>query len=143
MKIRDYTAHDRQACLQILEGNTPNFFVPTDRNDFSNFLDNLPGPYYIIEAQEQIVACGGWAMRGHEMAVLTWGIVRRDLHRQGIGRELLQYRLKSIQSDGRATVVRILTVQLVQEFFAKQGFVVVDVAPTGFGAGLDRVTTTL
>jgi hypothetical protein len=39
--------------------------------------------------------------------------------------------------------VRLRTVPLVQEFFARQGFDVVDVVPNGYGAGLDRVTMAL
>jgi GNAT superfamily N-acetyltransferase len=133
----------RQSCLQVLHGNTPEFFVLKDRDDFSRFLDNLPGPYFVIEDRGLIVACGGWAMDAEEVAALTWGMVRRDLHRQGIGRDLLHYRLKAIRADGRAKVVRLRTVPLVQEFFARQGFDVVDVVPNGYGAGLDRVTMAL
>jgi N-acetylglutamate synthase-like GNAT family acetyltransferase len=143
MKIRNYSVHDRQSCVQVLDGNTPEFFVPKDRDDFSRFLDNLPGPYFVIEDRGLIVACGGWAMDAEEVAALTWGMVRRDLHRQGIGRDLLHYRLKAIRADGRAKVVRLRTVPLVQEFFARQGFDVVDVVPNGYGAGLDRVTMAL
>jgi N-acetylglutamate synthase-like GNAT family acetyltransferase len=82
-------------------------------------------------------------MDAEEVAALTWGMVRRDLHRQGIGRDLLHYRLKAIRADGRAKVVRLRTVPLVQEFFARQGFDVVDVVPNGYGPGLDRVTMAL
>ena len=82
MKIRNYSVHDRQSCLQVLDGNTPEFFVPKDRDDFSRFIDNLPGPYFVIEDRGIIVACGGWAMDAEEVAALTWGMVRRDLHRQ-------------------------------------------------------------
>ncbi len=143
MEIRSYSVLDLQACLEILEGNTPEFFVPEDRDDFSEFLDNLPGPYFVIEEQGTIIACGGWAMDAENVAALTWGMVRRNLHRRGIGRDLLRYRLKTIRDDGRAKLVRIRTVQLVQGFFAREGFAVVDVVPNGFGAGLNRVTMDL
>jgi N-acetylglutamate synthase-like GNAT family acetyltransferase len=143
VKIRNYSVHDRQSCLQVLDGNTPEFFVPKDRDEFSRFLDNLPGPYFVIEDRELIVACGGWAMDAEEVAALTWGMVRRDLHRQGIGRDLLHYRLRAIWADGHAKVVQLRTVPPVQEFFARQGFDVVDVVPNGYGAGLDRVTMAL
>jgi N-acetylglutamate synthase-like GNAT family acetyltransferase len=143
VNIRAYRVHDRDACLQILEGNTPEFFVPNDRDELANFLDNLPGPYYIVEQTGEVIACGGWAMDDEQIGVLTWGMVRRELHRQGIGRVLLHFRLNAIREDGRAKIVRIRTVQLVQGFYEREGFKVIDVVPNGYGEGLDRVTMTL
>jgi ribosomal protein S18 acetylase RimI-like enzyme len=143
MKIRSYKVRDRDACLLILDGNTPQFFIPKDRADFANFLDALPGPYYVVEQAGAVVACGGWAMDDEHIAALTWGMVHRGFHRQGIGRLLLHHRLNAIQHDGRARMVRIRTIQLVQGFFQREGFEVVDVVPNGFGEGLDRVTMIL
>jgi hypothetical protein len=57
-----------------------------------------------------------------------------------LGRELLRFRLNAIRNDGRATLVRVRTAQLVQGFFVREGFSVVDVVLNEFGAGLDKVT---
>ena len=143
MEIRSYSVRDRQACLDILRGNTPEYFVPQDHDEFCGFLDNLPGPYFVVQQQKELVACGGWAMNSASVAALTWGMVRRNYQRRGIGRDLLRYRLEAIRNSSRARVVRILTVQLVQEFFAQAGFAVVEVEPNGYGVGLDRVTMDL
>src|SRR4030095_11637810 len=140
MNIRSYSQSDRHACLEILESNTPEFFIPTDCDGYGAFLDNLPGPYFVLEEFGQITACGGWAMDADGVADLTWGMVRRDLHRRGLGRELLRFRLHAIRHDNRRTVVRGWTAQLVQGFFVREGFSVVDVVLSGFGAGLDKVT---
>src|SRR5262245_37689495 len=133
MKIRSYHAQDRDACLRILDGNTPQFFVSKDRDDFANFLDELPGPYYVVEQSGAVVACGGWAMDEEHIAVLTWGMVHCDFHRQGIGRLLLHHRLNAIRQDGRSRWVRIRTIQRMQGFFQREGFEIVDVVPNGFG----------
>jgi GNAT superfamily N-acetyltransferase len=106
----------------------------------SIFLDNLPGPYFVLEQFGQIAACRGWALDTAGVADLTWGMVRRNFHRRGLGRELLRFRLNAIRNDGRATLVRVRTAQLVQGFFVREGFSVVDVVLNGFGAGLDKVT---
>jgi GNAT superfamily N-acetyltransferase len=140
MKIRSYSQSDRHACLEILESNTPEFFIPTDCDGYATFLDNLPGPYFVLEQFGQIAACGGWALDTAGVADLTWGMVRRKFHRRGLGRELLRFRLNAIRNDGRATLVRVRTAQLVQGFFIREGFSVVDVVLNGFGAGLDKVT---
>ena len=140
MNIRSYSQSDRHACLEILESNTPEFFIPTDCDRYATFLDNLPGPYFVLEQFGQIAACGGWALDKAGVADLTWGMVRRKFHRRGLGRELLRFRLNAIRNDGRATLVRVRTAQLVQGFFVREGFRVVDVVPNGFGAALDKVT---
>jgi ribosomal protein S18 acetylase RimI-like enzyme len=142
-RIRPYAPRDRETCLSILDGNTPEFFVSADRNAFAKFLDNRPGPYFVVEEHGTIVACGGWAIESHDVAVLTWGMIRRDLHRRGIGRRLIHHRLVAIRADSCANTVRVRTVQLVQEFFAREGFAVTGVVPNGFGQGLDQVTMEL
>jgi GNAT superfamily N-acetyltransferase len=140
MNIRSYSQSDRHACLEILESNTPEFFIPTDCDGYATFLDNLPGPYFVLEQFGQIAACGGWALDTAGVADLTWGMVRRKFHRRGLGRELLRFRLNAIRNDGRATLVRVRTAQLVEGFFVREGFSVVDVVLNGFGTGLDKVT---
>jgi hypothetical protein len=143
MKIRPYSPQDRQACLDILEENTPEFFVREDREALNAFLLDLPGPYFVVEEQGAIIACGGWAPEADRVAVLTWGMVRRRLHRRGIGRTLLRFRLAAISADATVSIIRLRTVQLVQGFFIREGFVAVAVVPNGFGPGLDRVTMEL
>jgi N-acetylglutamate synthase-like GNAT family acetyltransferase len=143
VEIRRYSENDRRACLDILDENTPEYFVVGDRASLDDFLGGLPGPYFVAEEEGRVIACGGWAMTSGDSAVLTWGMVRRALHRRGIGRSMLRFRLDSIKAEGRASVVEVQTVQLVQRFFAREGFSVVNVVPDGFGQGLDRVTMEL
>jgi GNAT superfamily N-acetyltransferase len=140
MDTRAYATTDRESCLEILAENTPEYFVPADRASLDEFLSNLPGPYFVVVDRDCIVACGGWASGQADDVVLTWGMVRRALHRKGIGRALLRFRLDAIEREAQAKVVRLHTVQLVQGFFAREGFVVVGVEPNGFGPGLDQVT---
>src|SRR6185503_4670446 len=106
-------------------------------------LDSLPGPYFIIEDKGTVIGCGGWALDSEDVAALTWGMVRRDYHQRGIGRELLRYRIQAIRDDGRAKVLRLRTIPRVQGFFAREGFNVVDIVPDGYGPGMDRVTMEL
>jgi N-acetylglutamate synthase-like GNAT family acetyltransferase len=140
MDIRPYAGRDRQTCLEILEGNSPEFFLLKERDDLAAFLDNLPGPYFVLDDNGRIDACGGWAIDPDRVAVMTWGMVRRELHRQGLGRALLRFRLNDIRNHSKATRVRVRTVPLTQGFFVREGFEIVDVVPDGYGAGLDKVT---
>jgi hypothetical protein len=140
MNVRSYLQSDRQACLEILGSNTPEYFAPADCESYAGFLDNLPGPYFVAEVPGQIAACGGWAMDIDGVADLTWGMVRRGLHRSGLGRQLLRFRRDAIRAETQATRLRVRTTQLVNEFFVREGFTVVDIVPNGFGLGQDKVT---
>ena len=139
-RFRSYALADRKACLDVLESNTPPFFLPTDRLLFEAFLQQLPGPYFVLTEHDRVAACGGCASDADGAAALTWGMVRRDLHCRGLGRELLRYRLDVIGGTGAPTLVRVRTSQLVQGFFETEGFTLRSVVPNGFGPGLDKVT---
>ena len=138
--IRPYTVEDAAVCMDILEVNTPEFFLPADRQELAAFLDDLPEPYFMVEEQGRIVARGGWAMDPEGVADLTWCMVRRNSQRCGIGCMLLHHRLAGVRTESSASRARVRTTQLVQGFFAREGFREVEVIPAGFGAGLDQVT---
>src|SRR5581483_6270996 len=94
MHIREYHPADREACLAILEGNTPDFYLPHEEADFSVFLDRLQCRYFLIEDEAGIIACGGYHIEEDTgTATLDWGMVSRERHRRGLGRLLLLARL--------------------------------------------------
>ena len=137
--IRDYTPGDRSVCLAVFDSNTPQFFTFGERNEFTAFLDELPGPYFVAEADGSVVGCGGFAQGAdHGVCVLCWGMVHRDYHRQGIGKSLLTYRLNEIRSGPAVRRVTINTSQHTRAFFEKFGFTVERVVRDGYAAGLDR-----
>ncbi|MEZ4700837.1 MAG: GNAT family N-acetyltransferase [Rhodothermales bacterium] len=138
--VRPYMPADRATCLALLAGNTPRYFLPSDRDDYARFLDALPGPYVVIEHEGAMCAAGGWAMDPDGVAVLTWGLVDTALHRRGIGTRLVRHRLDAMREAGVAGEVRLHTIPQVQGFYEKLGFRVEVVAPDGFGPGFDRVT---
>jgi GNAT superfamily N-acetyltransferase len=137
--LRRYESKHRVGCLQVLTGNTPRFFAESERPEFETFLDHLPGPYFVVERDDAVLACGGWCFVSDATdARLTWGMVDAAVHRQGLGRALLRFRIAEALKSG-ASVVGLSTTQLVSGFFASEGFETVKKIPDGFGDGLDRV----
>jgi ribosomal protein S18 acetylase RimI-like enzyme len=60
--------------------------------------------------------------------------------RSGIGSMLLDHRLETfLREHPQIRRIETHTSQKVQGFYAKHGFVVVEVRPGGFGPGLDHV----
>ena len=140
VSTRIFESNDMSACLQVFDSNVPDFFHLSERREFETFLHSLPGPYLVLEADFDIVGCGGHAVRDDgRIADLCWGMIRRDLHGQGLGRHLTLARLEQATRDKRVQSVALSTSQHTVRFYEKLGFGVLEVIPDGFGAGLDRI----
>lgn len=139
--FRDYTAADREGCLDVFTSNIPEFFSESERDDFIDFLGRLPGRYgVVVDDCNRIVACGGVAhsRSNPKGAALTWGMVRRDLHRQGIGRILTNVRMEWIRQMPDITDAYIDTSHLTEAFYQKYGFATVKYTENGYRPGLHR-----
>lgn len=138
-RVRAYTSADRPACIALFDGNVPDYFAEIERADFLATLDEIED-YWVIELDGQgIVACGGYAVEASGEAALCWGMVRRDLHRRGLGERLLAERLRRIDADPAARQVVIETTQFSRGFYARYGFVVTREQADGFAPGYHLV----
>ena len=140
MDIRPYSLADRPRCLAVFDSNTPQFFDPSERSLFETYLDRDDLSYFVMDHDGDIVGCGGYYI-GEDglMANLVWGMVRRDLHKQGLGRFLLMFRLREITKANGVQMVRVGTSQHAAAFFEKQGFKAASVQKDGYGPGIDRI----
>lgn len=139
-RVRAFVESDVEACVALMRDNTPEFFTRSELADFEPWLMSNTSPYLVIEDDtREIIACGGYDVDAdRESAGLTWGMVARSKHRQGLGSLLLGERLKRIAEDGRASQVVLDTSQHSRGFFERYGFRVVSVQPDGYGPRLDR-----
>lgn len=138
MEIRSYRLEDAPACLAVFDSNTPPFFMPSERDEFASFLAEPGGTYLVGVADDLLVACGGyWPLHNAPVAALTWGMVHRDHHRRGLGRQLLECRLAALREHPGLVAVVLQTSQHSAPFFTQAGFVVEEVRPDGYGPGLD------
>ncbi|WAS91378.1 GNAT family N-acetyltransferase [Nannocystis punicea] len=141
VKIRPYTPADREACLALLRSNIPEHFSPAEEAELARFLDALPGPYFVVEDGGRLIASGGIAAeRDGVTATLCWGIVDATRQRSGVGTELLEHRLDVFLRDNpQIRQLQTNTSQKVQGFYAKHGFIVVEVRHRAYGPDLDHV----
>lgn len=137
MMFRAYRSEDRETCLAIFDSNVPRFFAPEERAEFADFLAHPLGFYFVLtDATDEVVACGGYGEIG-ESGVLTWGMVRRDLHKQGLGRLLLRERIESLkQTLPHLRDIRMNTSQYSVHFFEREGFRATQIKMNGFAPGL-------
>jgi predicted GNAT family N-acyltransferase len=138
--MRSYRSDDREGCLGIFDSNVPmGYFLAHERMEYESFLDHPPGPYLVVEDENEIVACGGFAPHSSEAGAVNmcWGMVARNRHKTGLGRLLLNERLRRVSSDPSAVVVVVNTSQHSCSFFAKMGFATHRVVRDGICPGID------
>lgn len=122
MEIRTYQLQDLEACLRLFDTNLPQHFAAHERPLFEAFLRSPSGSYFVMEKDGELLGCGGFAREGEPGLVsLTWGMVRGDLHRNGLGRFLLFYRLKEIGKLPGVSMVQLKTMPHTAPFFEKAG----------------------
>ena len=144
LHFRDYALADREGCLDVFDSNIPEFFSESEREDFVDFLQRLPGRYGVVvdsvDSNERIVGCGGIAasLSDPQGVDLTWGWVHHSLHRQGIGRVLTRERLVWAEQMPAVTVVYLNTSHLTEGFYETFGFRTIKRIPNGYREGLDR-----
>lgn len=137
--FREMTTEDLEGCLQVFDSNVPRFFTAPERDEFHEFLLALPGPYYVLERESGLLACGGYAVTLETgVADLCWGMVRSDLHGRGLGRALTEMRIRRALEDPATKRMELNTSQHTAGFYEKLGFRTVRMTPDGYGPGLDR-----
>jgi N-acetylglutamate synthase-like GNAT family acetyltransferase len=144
MILREYTLQDKAACLALFDSNLNPYFLPHERADFNQFLDKKIGEYFVVEQEGAIVGCGGIAFTQETgEGNLTWGMINRHKHRQGIGQFLTAARLERLRQIPGLKFVSIQTSQHTVEFYTRHGFQVREIIKDGFGRGLDNYKMTL
>ncbi len=130
------TVH-RAGVIDLFWSNVPDYFIAAEVADFLTYLSS-GHPYFVVQEEESLipVAAGGYARHGAHI-VLTWGMVRRDLHRLGIGRAFTEFRLTEANRDFPGLAVRIDTSQHSAGFYEKLGFTTIETQANHWAPGLD------
>lgn len=147
MTIRPYTAADKPACLDAFRSNMPQFFASEELKDFDAWLDeqgkrdiaNKSECYFVLTINNMVAGCGGYYVRPDKTtAVMTWGLLHRQYHKQGWGKKLFQYRIAAIREVCPECTIQLDTTQHSAPFFVKMGFAVTKVTPDFYEPGMDR-----
>lgn len=140
VRVRPYVEADREVCLEVFDSNVPGSFRSWERDGFAGFLDDLPGPFLVLEDKAgEVLGCGGVAAEPDGSGSLCWGMVRRDRQGEGLGRLLLEARVERLLALEGVRTVRLETIPETTGFFKRMGFQVVEREPDGYAPGMDRV----
>jgi N-acetylglutamate synthase-like GNAT family acetyltransferase len=140
MDIRPYQPRDRASCIGVFDSQVPELLNSAARPRFESHLDRAAGPFFVMEHEDTIVGCGGYAfLPDQSAAALRWGMVHRGFQKLGFGRFLLLYRIREIGRNGSVGVVFAHSPRPSVGFFEKQGFRVNRVENDAYAPGVDRV----
>jgi N-acetylglutamate synthase-like GNAT family acetyltransferase len=139
MEFIKYNDLYKEACLEIFKSNTPKYFEEYEYVDFKKWLDEgQMDKYWVILKDEKIVGCGGiFVSDDKKEGGFAWGMIHKDLHGQGIGREFGKFRIKELQRMTNYRI-RLCTSQHTFRFYEKLGFETYKFKKDGFSKGLDR-----
>lgn len=149
MLIRPYESSDYDACIVAFESNMPKYFLPQELPDFTNWLDKYQngGPYhvegeaayFVIEEDGLLIACGGVFIEPqNNLAGMVWGMVDNRLHKRGIGKKFLLFRIEYIRNHCPSCRIKLDTTQHSYPFFEKYGFSIVKYTENGYAEGMHR-----
>ena len=81
----------------------------------------------MVELSSKIVGCGGINTQGN-IGILSWAFLHPDFQQQGIGGQLLKYRIQHLLQQKNSSKIQVRTSQLVEPFYRKNGFQLIELS---------------
>jgi N-acetylglutamate synthase-like GNAT family acetyltransferase len=135
--IRPYAIWDKAQVIHLLQLNIPQYFSPPEEQGFSDYLDHKLELYFVVEADQTIIGCGGINFEEPNTGVISWDIIHPDHQGKGVGRSLLTFRLELLKGLDHIHRIIVRTSQHTDKFYAKLGFTLLDVKPDFWAEGFD------
>lgn len=137
-QIRIYNHLDKETVLDLFDANCPAYFAPEEREDLNNYLDSELEDYFVVESEGRVVACGGINIQQDKnKGVLSWDMIHPDSQKKGIGKALVEHRVKHLKENRKVDRIGVRTAQFTHEFYAKCGFVLKEVVKDYWAPGYD------
>lgn len=138
MIIKPYLKQHKSNLINLLRFNTPKYFAPEEEKDFIHYLENEIEDYFVVEYENEIIGAGGINYKKeHNLGVISWDFIHPDHQGKGIGKTLLNYRLKILTSNDEIKNIIVRTTQFVYPFYEKNGFTLKETKPNFWAEGFD------
>lgn len=134
--IRAYRPSDKEAVLQLIRLNTPEYFAPAEEADLSEYLEEDSKHYFVVEEDEKIIGAGGINLFPEEdLARISWDLIHPNHQGRGLGSQLTKHRIAEIKRIAKVKEIQVRTSQLVYKFYEKQGFTVQNIEENFWAPG--------
>lgn len=123
--LRNYSESDKDSILELLRLNTPTYFALEEKEDLIDYLENFLESYFVIENNRVVVGCGGVNLKNeadNTVGVISWDIIHPDYQGLGLGKRLLDFRIKFLIDKYEIKIIIVRTSQHVFRFYEKMGF---------------------
>lgn len=142
--IRPYHQKDQAQLIQLLRLNTPQYFAPSEEEDFIDYLQNIAEHYFVMEEAGQVIACGGFnCFEAEATARISWDIVHPDSQGKGLGKALTLFRINEIKKQPNIQHIVVRTSQLAFQFYQKLGFTLEKTEKNYWAKGFDLYHMTM
>lgn len=136
--IRNYHPDDQSTLLNLIDLNTPKYFAPEEKSGLVTYLDQQLEDYFVVEVDSKIVGCGGINYDNDgSVGIISWDIIHPEYQGKGIGKRLLEHRLKIMKSMPKIRKIIVRTSQLTDKFYEKSGFKLIEVKKDYWAKGFD------
>ncbi len=150
MIITPYIKEFEQNCLAIFESNCPSYFLESEREEFTNWLEEIVGNkhnYWVGLVREKPIACGGIYIADDSFGRaeypnevgFAWGMVHSDYQKQGYGKQLAEYRIHYLKQEYPERPIILRTTQKTYQFFERFDFSIREWIKQGYGDRFDKV----
>ena len=136
--IREYLPADKDAVMNLIRLNIPDFFAAEEESDLSKYLEKEIEFYYVLLVDGQIVGCGGINFEDNKTTgKISWDILHPQYQGKSLGSQLLKYRIEKIKVIDSIQKITVRTSQLAYKFYEKQGFELNEVKEDYWAKGFD------
>jgi hypothetical protein len=121
--VRAFAPADFEHCVELYRSNEPERFPPGILPEFERSLQSGTNLHLVIEEEGVIVGCGGISIsksREADEVWLSFGLIRPDSHRRGLGSVLLLARLSMLPE--RLWRIVLQAVPSSRTFYEEFGF---------------------
>lgn len=139
--IRQYAPNDKDAVVELIRLNTPDFFAPEEEEELLYYLEKKIEQYFVLEIDGKIVASGGFNFsKDKTVGIISWDAVHPDFQGKKLGSQLLEYRMEQLKTFKNLEIIIVRTSQFVYPFYKKHGFRLVEVVEDYWAEGYDLYT---
>ena len=130
---------DREAVVSLLELNIPEFFHPSEKVDFDDYLEKELEDYFVIEDAGTIIGAGGLNfLPDTKEARISWDFLHPDHTGKGLGSQLVKHRIDHVKRKyPHLDKISVRTSQLAHGFYARMGFELIHSEKDFWAPGFD------
>lgn len=136
--IKEYLPTDKEAVINLIKLNTPDFFAEEEADDLSKYLDKEIELYYILLVNGEVVGCGGINFaESRTIGKISWDIIHPNFQGKSLGTKLLKYRIEVLKAIPSIQEITVRTSQVAYKFYEKQGFTLNGIKKDYWAKGFD------